>query len=536
MNLPLMDLLLVVVLLGSLIWVGFWSRRFVRSVAEFTIAGRKMGMWLGLSTGLEVGLISIAMNCQMGFKNGFSYIWLSLAALLLINVPLFGLLGIGIKRYRATQVHTLPQYYEMRYSRPVRIFAGITLAIGGVLNMAIFPIVESYFLMEFLRIPNSVVLDAGFYQFTAFHVVLATLLALATFFTMIGGMVTGIITDYIQVILVSVTLLVISAMILRNPGLGGVKTAVETGLGDAGFNPLSKNSIGVVFVIVFLLGSIIQRLAFPPALQKMSSTDSAETVRRMTLVSSIFGQGRGMILVVWGIAALALFGPGIPTGCDPEIYGRTVGAKLIRTMIEGMPLLTGFVLTGFIFASISCNDTYLLSWGSVIANDCVCAVRGKPFSRKAHIRVLQLSALAVAVLIFIFGCWYSPKETILQFFYLTGAIFGACGLLTWFGLYWKRTTSAGAWVCLVLGLALPIGWFLFQKYGSASLDAPGREHLKRWINNDTAALVATVLPALVMVIVSLCSRGPTRFVDYGERLREIEARDEAAGQSGAGEA
>ncbi len=522
MNLPLVDGLLVIVLVGLVIGVGYWSRRFMRSVAQYTVAGRKMGMWLGLSMGFEIGLVSIAMSCQLGFTSGFSYIWLGLAGLLLVHIPIFGMWGLGIERYRATNVQTLPQYYEMRFSRPVRIFSGITLALGGVLNMAIFPIVESHFLMEFLQIPNSVVLDVGFYQFSMFHVVLVIILTLASFFTVIGGMVTGIITDYVQSVLIFVVLVVVSVLIVRNPGVANMKAAVETHLGDAAFNPLSKQSIGPVFVMVFFLGAIIQRLAFPPSLQKMSSTESPEAVRKVALFSYIFGQGRGMILVLWGIAALALLGPLTPVGHDPEAYQRILGARMIRTMVEGIPLLTGFVLAGFIFASISCNDTYLLSWGSVIANDCVAVIRGKPFTPKQHIRLLQLSSLGVAVLVFLFACWYSPKETILQFLYLTGAIFGACGLLTWFGLYWKRTTSAGAWACLILGLVLPISWFLFQRYFSSVLDGPDHQHLKTWINNDTAALTATVVPALAMAAISLCSRAPTKFVDYGQKLKQMD--------------
>ena len=141
LDLPLADGLLVLVLLAGLVGLGFWARRFMRSVAQFTVAGREMGMWLGLSTSVAegIGLVSIANSCQLGFTSGFSYIWMSMVALLLINLPLFSIIGLGIKRYRATKVQTLPQYYEMRYSPNVRLFAGFALALGGVLNMAIFP-------------------------------------------------------------------------------------------------------------------------------------------------------------------------------------------------------------------------------------------------------------------------------------------------------------------------------------------------------------------------------------------------------------
>ena len=519
MNLPPGDLALVVVLLAALVWVGCWARRYTRSVAHFTVAGRGMGMWLGLGAAVaeSIGLVSIANSCQQGFRNGFSFIWLGLAVNLCISIPLFGIMGLGIKRYRATRVQTLPQYYEMRYSRRVRLFAGITLALGGVLNMAIFPIVESHFLLEFLNIPNSVVFDAGFFQFTMFRVVLAILLALAVFFTMIGGMVTVIVTDYLQSVLILMSITVITFLVFRVAGVANIMRAVDTHLGAAAFNTLSRRSIGPVFVVVFILGSIIQRLAFPPSLQKMSAAKSPEVVRKMFLLSTIFTQGRGMMFVAWGLAALALFGPEVPAGYDPEVYGRVVGGRLIATVVKGVPLIKGLALTAFLFASISTNDSYLLSWASVIANDCIAAARRKPLSREGHLRALKFSSVGIAVFIFLFGCWYTPKETILQFFYLTGAIFGACGLVTWFGLYWRRANSPGAWACLITGLVLPVGWFVFQKYFGHVLESEAHRGLARWINSDYAALWATVVPALAMIAGALGSRSPARFVEFDKK-------------------
>jgi SSS family solute:Na+ symporter len=528
MNLPLPDATIVAVLLGGLIGVGYWARRLTRSVSHFTVAGREVGMWLGLDMSMlaeGIGLISIANACQQGFVNGFSVIWLNLGGLLLIDIPLFGIIGLGIKRYRATNVQTLPQFYEMRYGRAVRIFAGITLALGGVLNMAIFPIVGSQFLTEFLNIPNRVLLDLGFYQFGSFHLVLFIVLSLACFFTMIGGMMAVILTDYIQSILIFISITVISVLILKATGLSGIREAIDTHLGDAAFNPLSTRSIGPVFVVVFLLGAVTHRLAFPPSLQKMSAAKSPEVVRKMFLLSTIFGQGRGMLLVVWGVGALALFGPAVPEGYGPEIYHRVVGARMIRTLTDGVPLLKGVALAGFVFAFISTVDSYMLSWASLIGNDCICAIRRKRLSSSKHVALLRWCSIGIAGFIFFFGCWYDPKQTILQYFYLTGVIFGACGLLTWFGLYWRRSSPAGAWACLVLGIVVPASWFVFQKH------FPGGTDLPPWVNDDSAALAGTVLPALALIVVSLLTRPKGSFVDYGKKLKEMAMLEMAAEQA-----
>ena len=45
-----------------------------------------------------------------------------------------------------------------------------------------------------------------------------------------------------------------------------------------------------------------------------------------------------------------------------------------------------------------------------------------------------------------------------------------------------------------------------------------------WVNDDNAALVGTLLPALGMVVVSLLTKNKKPVEDYGKRLREMEAQ------------
>jgi len=350
-----------------------------------------------------------------------------------------------------------------------------------------------------------------------FHLVLLIVLSLACFFTMIGGMVGVVLTDYLQSLILFISITVITILVLKVTGFSGIRQAIDENLGNAAFNPLSTRSLGPVFVIVFLLGGFVNRLAFPPELQKYSSAKSPEVVRKMFLLTLIFSHGRGMAFALWGIAALAILGTAIPAGYQPEIYHRVVGARMLRAVTDGVPLLKGVALAGFIFAFISTVDSYMLSWASVIANDCVCTLRRKPLPSKKHVSLLRWCSVGIAAFIFLFGCWYDPKQTILQYFYLTGVIFGACGLLTWFGLYWKRSTSAGAWVCLVLGLSIPVSWFIFQRHFQSYFDVP------TWVNNDTAALLGTLLPTLGMVVVSYCTKHDKPVPDYGQALRDMEA-------------
>ena len=83
-----------------LTWAIYLNRK-CRSVADYLVSGRSVRMWLGMGAGIagEIGLIDIAAMCEQGYRNGYSFVLLNLLSLLIV-VPLFGVFGFGIERFR----------------------------------------------------------------------------------------------------------------------------------------------------------------------------------------------------------------------------------------------------------------------------------------------------------------------------------------------------------------------------------------------------------------------------------------------------
>src|SRR3989304_2740511 len=59
--------------------------------------------------------------------------------------------GFVITRLRGTGVMTVPEYLARRYTRGVRVLAGVLMAVGGSLNLGIFPLIEARFLALITR-------------------------------------------------------------------------------------------------------------------------------------------------------------------------------------------------------------------------------------------------------------------------------------------------------------------------------------------------------------------------------------------------
>jgi solute:Na+ symporter, SSS family len=105
-----------------------------------------------------------------------------------------------------------------------------------------------------------------------------------------------------------------------------------------------------------------------------------------------------------------------------------------------------------IFLMISTDTTYLHSWGSILVQDIILPLRGKPFTPVQQIRLLRIMIASVATFAFCFSMFFGQVDYILMFFAITGAIWtGGAGIVIVGGLYWKRGTTAGAFCALLLG-------------------------------------------------------------------------------------
>lgn len=499
------------ILLALLVGVAVYLGKLNKSVADFLLAGRQVRKFLGMSSGTAegLGLASIAAGLEQGMRNGFALIWVSII-LLAYSVPVFGILGFGIKRFRATRCMTIPQFLEQRYSKRLRFLAGIILAVSGVLNMAIFPITGSLFLTSFTGLPEF--LQIGPWSLYSVHVVMIALVGLAVLFTFLGGMVTVVVTDYLQATIVVSCLIFVGLSTFFQLGPARIHQTLTDNLGEAAFNPFREGSYGLVWIAWVFLLTTANKLAFAPSVQKMASADSPETARKMELLQSIFGMGMRIMLLLIGIGALAALG-GPALGESPDLYFRFASAIHLR---ETLPMvLMGLMFAALLFSSISTDDSYLLSWSAIIVNDLIQPVYGKDIPHRSHIRLLRMVIVLIGLFLIFFGLTYDPKESILDYIYLTGTLIGGIGISVFMGLYWSKATTAGAFAALLTCGIVPLAdLFGKQVIGEAYP-----------LSTQQSGLIALLGALAMMVLVSLLTsknRTAPGWVDYGVVVRELD--------------
>ena len=74
MTFGIVDSIIVVVYLASTVAIGFVTRRYIRGVADYLVAGRGLGTYVAVATMVStgLGLVTVMYFSEEGYKNGFS--------------------------------------------------------------------------------------------------------------------------------------------------------------------------------------------------------------------------------------------------------------------------------------------------------------------------------------------------------------------------------------------------------------------------------------------------------------------------------
>src|SRR5258705_7942765 len=187
MNFTVLDWFIVVCYLLGTVCIGLVGKKYIGNVSHYLVAGRELGIFAGIATlaATEIGTITFMYNAELGYKYGFAAFAAALISGLVMIIV--GRTGFIISRFRELKLMTVPEYFERKYSRGLRIVTGVLVAIGGILNMGGLLKIEG----EFLTIVRGI--DSR--QIIA---VMTVILALELLYTVLGGMGAVVITGFFQ--------------------------------------------------------------------------------------------------------------------------------------------------------------------------------------------------------------------------------------------------------------------------------------------------------------------------------------------------
>ena len=453
-NFSLVDWCIVVGYLIIIVAFGVYIKRYISNVTDFIVAGRGLKTFLAIATmiGTELGLVTVMYSAQKGFTGGFAAFHIALASAIVALVV--GLTGFIVVPLRRMEVMTIPEFYERRFGHGVRILGGIILAFSGILNMGMFLKAGSLFVMGITG------MTSGFHL----KIIMTVLLAMVLLYTALGGMVSVVVLDYIQFIILSFSLLATTLLSIRYLGWNNIIETVSRLKGEAGFNPFHSEGFGTSYVIwMFFLG-LVNCAIWQTAVIRACSADSTRTVKRLYTFASVGFLIRFLIPYFFGICAFVfiahhkvlqnIFIPDSGTA-DPQVTLMAMPVFLSQILPAG---LIGIISAGMLAAFMSTHDSYLLCWSSVLTQDVVAPWFKRGLSSKTRLLLTRIFIVAIGIFILVWGLWYDLGQDLWDYMAISGAIYftGAIALLV-FGLYWKRASKVGAYLSLICGFSAILG-------------------------------------------------------------------------------
>jgi SSS family solute:Na+ symporter len=437
---------------------GLMVRRYVAKVDDFLVAGREMNVYLGIASlaATEFGIVSCMYAAQNGYDKGFAGAVpgvLNAAAMLFV-----GWTGFCIKPLRDSGAITVPELFQKRFGTSVRWLSGVVIVLGGLLNMGVFLRTGGEFLVRVCGFRPEMVI-AGEPVETIVVMMTVLLVGVATY-TIVGGMLSVLVTDFLQFVVMSAGLIAVTALILHEPGWDGLVAAVEEHRGAGGFNPFVNPDMGWSYVLFNLFVGTAAVLTWQTTIARVLAAKDSSTGMKVYTRTSFFFVCRFLIPGVWGIAALAAIGPGLK-GPDSLF-------AMPQYLATAVPVgLMGILVAAMLAADMSTDSSYMLTWGSVIYNDIMAPFRKTQWSDAKGLMVNRFIIAGIGVFLLFFGLWYEPPGDLWTYLAVTGAIYlTSMSTLLISACYLRWTNDWGATGAIILGATVPVLTLFLQKVGT----------------------------------------------------------------------
>jgi len=482
MDTKTVEIITIVIYLAGMAIIGIILAKRIKGSQDYLAGGRKMPMWLVTATLFATwwGGGTVLGGSGAAYYDGFHGVIYDPygAGLTLI---LAGLLFMKI--VHDAKVNTAAQFFSCRYGSWASRWSGILMVPTYILWSAV-QLVAIGKIFEFVLGWN--------YSAT---IILGT--AVILLYTVLGGILAVAWTDFAQVIITLLGLIIILPLSIK---LAGGWSEVVATTPDHMFKlfPASGSELapptlgGWLWWIGALLGVGLGSLACPDLYQRAIIAKNGKTAAGSALISGAGYWILGAIPIYLAFVAITLISQGTLTGDIINEDSEKIILVLARTVLS--PALAGIFIASLLAAVMSSGDSALFAPAAILSNDLYKPLyerSGKKLSDKGLVNVTRVSVLIVAAIALLIGFSWSVMYDLLviAFEMLFHVLFFPLIL----GVYWKKANAPGAVAGMITGFVIALTWMLI-----AGTMFPPPE----WL----ATLGPGTVGGILMIIVSLATQ------------------------------
>jgi len=432
----LIDISIFIVYMAGMLGVGFFFLRKNKGADDYYVGGRNMGSaHIGLSVvATDVGGgFSIGLG-GLGFSMGLSGSWMLFTGLIGAWLAAVFLIPI-IKGNKAFEKFlTFPQIFGYLYNGKVAFLAAVISAVG-------------YLGFTSSQILAGAKLANGTFKDLDLQTALIIMGTIAVVYTVMGGIKAVIYTDTIQWIILMGGLIFIGIPLSYNAigGYSAIKNTVAPEM--LTFTNIDWQDFvnwGITIIPIWFVGMTLY--------QRIYACRDTKTAKRAWFLAGLFEWPimafMGVLLGLFARVAadqgmFEYLGPASIAAADNE----TGLPMLLRTVL---PVgLMGLMMSAYFSAILSTADSCLMASSGNVVSDLLEKGFKIKITEKNYLKFSQITTLMIGIVALLIA---SQMESVLELmlysyaFMVSGLFIPVIG-----GLYWRKSSSTGAFLAMLLG-------------------------------------------------------------------------------------
>lgn len=490
----------IVVYLGFMIAVGVKMSKKNINTDDFYLGGRKLGPLVtamsaeasDMSGWLLMGLPGLALMTGLA-----EAVWTAVG--LAIGTYINWLVVAKRLRVYSEKINavTIPEFFSKRFGDKKNV---LSLIAAIIIVIFFIPYTASGF--------SACGKLFGTLFGADYHLAMILSAAVIVAYCTLGGFLAASTTDLIQSVVMTFALITVVG--LGAGAVNGFGPVFENVKGFEGYLDVFKGysvasgetgsygALPVASTLAWGLGYF----GMPHILLRFMAIDNPAKLKTSRRIASIWVVISMGVSILIGVVGYSLMKEGIVPTYESASAAETIIvdiSKFISTKSWFFALLAGIFLSGILASTMSTADSQLIAASSSVTQDIIVNFFKTKISEKKVMLIARVSVVVISIIAV--GFAWDQNSSVFRIVSFAWAGFGAAfGPVVLTGLFWKRTTKAGALAGMIVGGGMVFLWkFVIAKLGG--------------LFSIYELLPAFICALIVIVIVSLLTKPDAEAAD-----------------------
>jgi SSS family solute:Na+ symporter len=499
------DYSIIAIFVLAMAAAGLTISKLIRDADDFFVAGRELTPFVlcATITATNLSILHFVSFSGTAYQNGVSIIWQNWTGCM--TIVLSGMFVLPIMR--RLRIRSIPEFLQLRYSKPLRILAAGFWAIRLCMYLGVILYVAA----------TAAIIITGFDHFVGWLFIFSVLSIL---YSVIGGAWAIAIMDSVQFcIMLAGAMIILPAAAWAVGGFPNLIHWLHSNpqtMDRTTFVP-ANGEYNWVFILAITLLSCKWATIDQAILQRAFGARNPRAGARGMVLAGLITAPLGLFYILPGLAITKLH-PGLT---NPDSAMPWFLANELPAIGRG---LLGFVLCGLLAAQVSTITSDINSVATLFTSDVYRNLRRTEPTQKQLLLIVRLSSLVCGAIMLVAAIItrQAGVGAVRANLFVVGILDMPLFVITIvYGLCWKRTNWQGATAGFVAGgLAGLLCYFLIKPANFESTIHPAMlaiskslgdqvaqlhaylKHLERWVPS-LAPLASTTIALVVTPIVSL---------------------------------